>query len=96
MKFEDENILVIVVYVDDTIFDSKADYLSQKFVTKMKFEFQMSMFGGLSFFLCLQIKHISKNRGNLSKYVQGSCMLWGYEEENIVISKGALRLVGVV
>lgn len=53
--WKNENLLVIVVYVDDTIFGSNVDFLSQIFATKMQAKFEMSILGELSFLLDLQI-----------------------------------------
>jgi hypothetical protein len=50
------NILLIEVYVDDIIFGSDDDMLSQKFAKDMQSEFEMSLLGELSFFLGLQIR----------------------------------------
>jgi len=47
--------LIIVVYMDDIIFGSNVDQMSQKFAKEMKKEFEMSMLGELSFFLGLNI-----------------------------------------
>jgi hypothetical protein len=56
IKVSEGNILLIEVYVDDTIFGSDNDRLSQKFAKDMKNEFEMSLLGELSFFLGLQIR----------------------------------------
>jgi hypothetical protein len=48
-----EIILLIEVYVDDIIFGSTDDMLSQKFAKDMQNEFEMSLLGELSFFLGL-------------------------------------------
>jgi hypothetical protein len=45
--------IFIVVFVDDIIFGSKYDHLSQRFSKDMQKEFEMSMLGELSFFLDL-------------------------------------------
>ena len=45
--------LIIVVYVDDIIFGSNNDRMSQNFVEEMQKEFEMSMLGQLSLFLGL-------------------------------------------
>jgi hypothetical protein len=56
------NILLIEVYVDDIIFGSDDDRLSQKFAKDMQNEFEMSLLGELSFFMGLQIRQ--SNQGN--------------------------------
>ena len=50
------NILLIEVYVDDIIFGSDDDKLSQKFAKDMYNEFEMSLLEELSFFMGLQIR----------------------------------------
>ena len=56
IKVSQGNILLIKVYVDDIIFGSDDDKLSQKFAKDMQSEFEMSLLGELSFFLELQIR----------------------------------------
>jgi hypothetical protein len=56
-----DNILLIEFYVDDIIFGSDDDTLSQKFAKDMQNEFEMSLLGELSFFLGLQI--CQRNQG---------------------------------
>jgi hypothetical protein len=56
IKVSQGNILLIEVYVDDIIFGSDDDRLSQKFAKDMQNEFEMSLLGELSFFLGLQIQ----------------------------------------
>jgi hypothetical protein len=58
IKIEDQNMIVVVIYVDDIIFESNLTTLSRKFATKMKEEFEISMLGELSFFLVLQVNQI--------------------------------------
>jgi hypothetical protein len=48
-----DSILLIEVDVDDIIFGSTNDRLSQKFAKDMQNEFEMSLLGELSFFLGL-------------------------------------------
>jgi hypothetical protein len=55
IKVSECNILLIEVYVDDIIFGSDDDRLSQKFAKDMLNEFEMLLLGELSFFLGLQI-----------------------------------------
>jgi hypothetical protein len=50
IKVSQGNILLIEVYVDDIIFGSDDDRLSQKFAKDMQNEFEMSLLGELSFF----------------------------------------------
>jgi hypothetical protein len=63
--------LIIEVYVDDIIFGSDDDRMSQKFSKDMQNEFEMSLLGELSFFLGLQI--CQSNKGifiSQTKYIR--------------------------
>jgi hypothetical protein len=60
IKIDNAKMLIIVVYVDDIIFGSNVDRMSQKFAEEMKTEFEMSMLGELSFFLGLHISQTNK------------------------------------
>jgi hypothetical protein len=53
IKVTQGSILLIEIYVDDIIFGSTNDILSQKFAKDMQNEFEMSLLGELSFFLGL-------------------------------------------
>lgn len=55
IKFEGDDLLIVLVYVDDIIFGSTNDSFVLWFANTMKFEFEMSMIGELSLFLGLQI-----------------------------------------
>jgi uncharacterized membrane protein YciS (DUF1049 family) len=55
IKTKDNNLLIVLVYVDDIIFGCNKDSLVQWFASAMESEFEMSMIGELSFFLGLQI-----------------------------------------
>jgi hypothetical protein len=55
IKVNQNNLLIIEVYVDDIIFGSNDDRMSQKFAKDMHNEFEMSLLGELSFFLGLHI-----------------------------------------
>ncbi|XP_043717478.1 uncharacterized mitochondrial protein AtMg00810-like [Telopea speciosissima] len=57
---EDSSKLVIVVYVDDIIFGGHCNDLCKQFAEKMKYEFEMSMLGELSYFLGLQVSQRQK------------------------------------
>ena len=60
IKTEDNNFLIVPIYVDDIIFACNKDPLVQWFSSTMESEFEMSMIGELSFFLGLQITQRSK------------------------------------
>jgi len=51
VKVDQDNLTIIEVYVDDIIFESNDDRLSNDFATKMKSEFEISMLGELTYFL---------------------------------------------
>jgi hypothetical protein len=56
IKVTQDSILLIEVYVDDIIFVSNDDRLSQQFAKDMQNEFEMSLLEELSFFLGLHIR----------------------------------------
>ena len=55
IKYEGDNILVVLVYVDDIIFGCTNDSSIQCFPNAMQSDFDMSIIGELSFFLGLHI-----------------------------------------
>jgi hypothetical protein len=55
MKVDRDTILIIEFYVDDIIFGSDDDMMSQMFVKDMHNEFETYLFGELTFFLGLHI-----------------------------------------
>ena len=55
IKQDNDYILIIEVYVDDVIFGSDDDSLSQQFAKDMQKEFEMSLLSELTFVLGLQI-----------------------------------------
>ena len=71
IKVSQGNILLIEVYVDDIIFGTTDDRLSQKFAKDMENEFEMSLLGELSIFPRLQIHQ--RNQGifiSQTKYIK--------------------------
>ena len=54
-KPENDKLLIVVVYVDDIIFGSNEESMSQKFSSATQQEFEMSLLGELTFFLGLQV-----------------------------------------
>ena len=54
LKEVENSLLIIVIFVDDTIFGGK-DETSDNFAKEMKNEFEMSMIGEMKFSLGLQI-----------------------------------------
>jgi hypothetical protein len=87
IKVSEGNILLIEVYVDDIIFGSDDDRLSQKFAKDMQNEFEMSLLGELSFFLGLQIRQ--RNQGifiSQTKYIREMLKRFGMEDCKPVIT----------
>jgi hypothetical protein len=50
--------LLVQIYVNDIIFYVFSHTLVSRFQEMMKGEFQMSMMGELTFFLCIQVKQM--------------------------------------
>jgi hypothetical protein len=87
IKVSQGNILLIEVYVDDTIFGSDDDRLSHKFSKYIHNEFEMSLLGELSFFLGLQI--CQSNQGifiSQTKYIREMLKRFGMEDCKLVIT----------
>jgi hypothetical protein len=87
IKVSQGNILSIEVYVDDIIFGSDDDRLSQKFTKDMHNEFEMSLLGELSFFLGLQIRQ--SNQGifiSQTKYIREMLKRFRMEDCKLVIT----------
>jgi hypothetical protein len=71
IKVHQDNILIIEIYLDDIIFGSDDDRMSQKFYKDMQHEFEMSFLGELTLFLGLQI--CQRNKGifiSQTKYIR--------------------------
>jgi hypothetical protein len=87
IKVSQGNILLIEVYVDDIIFGSDDDRLSQKFTKDMQNEFKMLLLGELSFFLGLQIRQ--SNQGifiSQTKYIREMLKRFGMEDCKPIIT----------
>ena len=81
IKMDKESMIIIEVYVDDIIFGSDDDRLSQEFAKDMQKEFEMSLLGELKFFLGLQISQ--QNNGifiSQSKYIKEMLKKFGMED----------------
>eukprot|EP00253_Pinus_taeda_P035842 PITA_35842 len=63
IKIENKKLLILVVYVDDIIFGSNEEAMSQNFALVMQKEFEMSLLGELTYFLGLQTQ---QNKGGCS------------------------------
>jgi hypothetical protein len=87
IKVSQGNILLIEVYVDDIIFGSDDDRLSQKYAKDMQNEFEMLLLGELSFFLGLQIRQ--SNQGifiSQTKYIKEMLKRFRMEDFKPVIT----------
>jgi hypothetical protein len=60
IKKENDNLIIVEIYVDDIIFGSDDNRLSKQFAESMQKEFEMSMLGEMKFFLGLQITQSDK------------------------------------
>nr|GEW33647.1 hypothetical protein [Tanacetum cinerariifolium] len=70
-KKKDSNLIIVQIYVDDIIFGSTCQEICDDFVKIMHDESEMSMMGGLNFFLGLQIKQLDDVIFfNQSKYIK--------------------------
>ena len=56
VKWDEKSLLVAQVYIDDIVFGSSIDALTQECSEEMKKEFEISMVGELNYFLGLQVK----------------------------------------
>jgi hypothetical protein len=85
IKVNQDSIMLIEVYVDDIIFGSDDDRMSQKFSKDMQNEFEMSLLGEFSFFLGLQI--CQRNKGifiSQTKYIREMIKRFGMEDCKLV------------
>ena len=81
-KFENKDILLVQIYVDDIIFESTKSSLCKEFFELMTKEFKMSLMGELKFFLGLQIiQEPEEIFINQSKYIKD--LLKKYQMENL-------------
>ena len=80
IKRNQNDMLVIQIYVDDIIFGSTNESLCQDFAKLMQGEFEMSMMGELTFFLGLQIKQSKEGISiTQSKYTKELLKRFGME-----------------
>jgi hypothetical protein len=87
IKVSQGNILLIEFYVDDIIFGSDDDRVSQKFAKDMNNEFEMSLLGELSLFMGLHI--CQSNQGifiSQTKYIIEMLKRFGMEDCKPVIT----------
>eukprot|EP00253_Pinus_taeda_P021573 PITA_21573 len=85
IKIEDNKLLRLVVYVDDIIFHSNEEAMSQNFALVMQKEFKMSLLGDLTYFLGLQIQ---QNKDDIflsqTKYLKQILKKYGMEDSKPV------------
>eukprot|EP00253_Pinus_taeda_P034503 PITA_34503 len=71
--------------LDDIIFGNNEEAMSQNFALVMQKEFEMSLLGELTYFLCLQIQ---KNKGGIflsqTKYLRHILKKYGMEDSKLV------------
>eukprot|EP00253_Pinus_taeda_P014154 PITA_14154 len=85
IKVENDKLLILVVYVDDIIFCSNEEAMSQSFALVMQKEFEMSLLGELTYFLGLQIQQ--KEGGiflSQTKYLKQILKKYGMEDAKLV------------
>src|SRR6202142_803158 len=59
IKIENNKLLILVVYVDDIIFGSNEEAMSQSFALVMQKEFEMSLLGELTYLLVYKFNKIN-------------------------------------
>eukprot|EP00253_Pinus_taeda_P025454 PITA_25454 len=81
LKIENDKLLILVVYVDDIIFGSSEEAMSQSFSLVMQKEFEMSFLRELAYFLGLQIQ---QNEGRIflsqTNYLKQILKKYGMED----------------
>ena len=84
--------LILVVYVDDIIFGSNEEDMSQNFALVMQKEFEMSMLGELTYFLGLQVQ---QNKDgiflSLTQYLKQILKKYGMEDSKLVCTPMVTR-----
>ena len=85
IKIDNYKLLILVVYVDDIIFGSNEEDMSQKFALVMRKEFEMSLLGELTYFLGLQVQ---QNKDGIflsqTKYLKQILKKYGMEDSKPV------------
>ncbi|KAH9670869.1 Integrase catalytic domain-containing protein [Citrus sinensis] len=81
VKYKNQDILIVQIYVDDIIFGSTNELLCKEFSSCMSKEFEMSMMGELKYFLGLQIKQNEEGIFiNQAKYVKDLLKRFGIDD----------------
>eukprot|EP00253_Pinus_taeda_P017608 PITA_17608 len=85
IRIDNDKLLILVVYVDDIIFGSNEEDMSQNFALVMQKEFEMSMLGELTYFLSLQVQ---QNKDGIilsqTKYLKQISKKYGMEDSKPV------------
>eukprot|EP00253_Pinus_taeda_P009236 PITA_09236 len=93
IKIENDKLLILVVYVDEIIFGSNEEAMSQSFALVMPKEFEMSFLGELKYFIGLQIQ---QNEGGIflsqTKYLKQILKKYGMEDAKPVCTPMVRRL----
>ena len=77
--------LIIVVYVDDIIFGSNEESMSQNFSFVVQKEFEMSLLGELTYFLGLQVQQTKYGIFlSQTKYLKQILNKYGMEDHKLV------------
>ena len=88
IKIENDKLLILAVYVDDIIFGSNEEAMSQNFSLVMQKEFEMSLIGELTYFLGLQIQ---QNEGGTflsqTKYLKQILKKYGWRIRNLYVPR---------
>ena len=81
IKMHQDSMIIIEVYVDDIIFESDDDRMSQNFSKDMQSEFEMSLLRELTFFLGLQISQLDDRIFiSQTKYIKEMLKKFGMED----------------
>eukprot|EP00253_Pinus_taeda_P027311 PITA_27311 len=84
-KIDIDKLLIIVVYVDDIVFGSNEESMSQNFSSVMQQEFEMSLLGELTYFLGIQVQ---QNKDGIflsqTKYLKQVLKKYGMEDSKPV------------
>ena len=77
--------IIVIIYVDDIMFGSDLQMLSENFPSEMKKEFEMPMQGELTFFLGLQVSQSEKGIFiTQTKYIKYMLKKFKLEDSNLV------------
>ena len=92
IKVDNTKLLILVVYVDDIIFGTNVEDMSQNFALVMQKEFEMSMLGELTYFLGLQVQ---QNKDGIflsqTKHLKQILKKYGMEDSKLVCTPMVTR-----